>query len=79
MDTNEKMNFLERVFSDNGEPSSTRVLTGMVVAASIGWVSAVVRYTHALPDFAGLSMFIGTLYGLNVVRNFAGPKPPESK
>lgn len=54
------------VFSESdGTPSFARVVTAMLCAAAVGWVSAVVIKTHALPDFAGLALFISVLYGGN--------------
>jgi hypothetical protein len=68
--------FLAGVFSDNGSPSFSRIGTGMALAFGCGWVTAIVRTTHALPDFTGLTMFIGMLYGLNVAGNTLR-KPPS--
>jgi hypothetical protein len=61
------MTFWRGVFSDGDTPSFSRVATGFVVAFSLGWVSHIVWRTHALPDFTGLALFVGTLYGLNRV------------
>jgi hypothetical protein len=60
------MSFWRGVFSDDGNPSFSRVASGAVVFFSLGWVTHIVWRNHALPDFAGLSLFVGTLYGLNV-------------
>lgn len=59
------MNFWRGVFSDGNQPSFSRVATGLIVAFSCGWVSHIVWHNHSLPDFAGLALFVGTLYGLN--------------
>ena len=66
------MSFWKGVFSDGDQPSFSRVATGFVVAFSLGWVSNIVWKTHALPDFAGLALFVGTLYGLNRVTTAFG-------
>jgi hypothetical protein len=48
--------FVLGVFSDGGAPSFSRVATGVVVGFACGWVTAIVRVTHVLPDFQeGLS------------------------
>src|SRR5690348_9414221 len=55
------------VFSDSGLPSASRVMSlGMILPASIIWVSYLVVVNHALPDLRGVAMLIGTPYGLNV-------------
>jgi hypothetical protein len=64
--------FWKGVFSDNGSPSFSRVATGLIVAFSCGWVTHIVWTSHALPDFAGLALFIGTLYGLNRMAGLFG-------
>lgn len=65
--------FWRGVFSESdGTPSFSRIATGVVVAFAVGWVTELVRHTHALPDFAGLSCFIGTLYGVNKISNAFG-------
>jgi hypothetical protein len=62
--------FWRGVFSENdGTPSSTRIFTGLAVAFSLGWVTHLVSKNNALPDFMGLCLFIGTLYGLNAGKN----------
>lgn len=65
--------FWRGVFSEaDGTPSFSRIATGVVVAFAVGWVTELVRFSHALPDFAGLSCFIGTLYGVNKISNAFG-------
>lgn len=60
--------FWRRVFSEpDGTPSFSRVATGLIVAFSLGWVTSLVRMNHALPDFGGLVLFIGALYGVNKI------------
>lgn len=70
------MNFWQRVFSDGGQPSFSRIATGLIVAFSCGWVTKLVWHNYSLPDFAGLALFIGTLYGINKAGN-AFSKPQE--
>jgi len=72
------MNFWKGVFSEaDGTPSFSRVATGLLVAFVCGWVTHLVWHNNALPDFAGIALLIGTLYGLN---KFSGklPTPPSS-
>jgi hypothetical protein len=60
--------FWRGVFSESdGTPSFSRIATAVVVAFSVGWVTELVGRMHSLPDFAGLSCFIGTLYGVNKI------------
>ncbi len=61
--------FVKSVFSDAGQGSSSRVLSGAVVFATLGWVSYVVFKTKTIPDLGGPSMFmasgVGICYGTN--------------
>jgi hypothetical protein len=59
------MPFWRGVFSDDGIPSFSRIASGALVLISIVWVTIIVLRTHALPDFAGLALFISALYGIN--------------
>ena len=60
------MRFWRGIFSESdGTPSFSRLATAVVVAFAVGWTTELVSHNHALPDFAGLSCFIGTLYGVN--------------
>lgn len=66
--------FWRGVFSEvDGTPSFSRVATGLIVAFSLGWVTALVRTNHSLPDFGGLVLFIGALYGVNKISAAMGP------
>jgi len=70
--------FMAGVFSDNGTPSFSRVGAGLALAFACGWVTAIVCNSHALPDFTGLTLFIGALYGANIAGNaFRKPGPPQ--
>jgi hypothetical protein len=54
------------VFSEpNGNPSFSRVATAIVLCFALTWVSVIIKWSHELPDFAGLVGFIGVLYGIN--------------
>ena len=67
------LKFWRGVFSENdGTPSFARVATAVVVAFAVGWTTALVKLNHALPDFAGLSCFLGTLYGVNKISGALG-------
>jgi hypothetical protein len=60
--------FWRSVFSEpDGTPSFSRVATAVIVGFSMGWVTALVRLNHQLPDFGGLVLLIGALYGVNKV------------
>ena len=67
-DTNDRAPFWRGVFSESdGTPSFSRVATAVIVGFSMGWVTALVRVNHQLPDFGGLVLLIGALYGVNKV------------
>ena len=59
------MNWLTKLFSESGEVSFGRIGAFVALCASIVWVSHIVFKTHIIPDLAGISLFIGTLYGLS--------------
>jgi len=59
-------NFWRGVFSESdGTPSFSRVATAVIVAFAMGWITALVHANHQLPDFGGLVLLIGALYGVN--------------
>lgn len=73
--------FWQKALSEaDGVPSFSRVTTGVLVICAAGWVTHLVLHNHALPDFGGLSLFLGTLYGLNKVAtamdSLNGPRKP---
>ncbi len=69
-------NFWRGVFSESdGTPSFSRVATAVIVAFAMGWVTALVRANHQLPEFGGLVLLIGTLYGVNKVSGAIGNRP----
>lgn len=79
MSTNE-VKFWRGVFSDaDGTPSFSRVASGFALCFACGWITAVVLKHYALPDFAGISMFVGTLYGINKVGGLAQAKQDVPK
>jgi|ERR1700683_941323 len=65
--------FWRGVFSEaDGSPSFSRVATAVAVAFAVGWTTALVRQNHALPDFGGMTCFVGTLYGVNKLASAFG-------
>ena len=67
-DANHGAPFWRGAFSESdGTPSFSRVATAVIVGFSMGWVTALVRVNHQLPDFGGLVLLIGALYGVNKV------------
>jgi hypothetical protein len=65
--------FISRMLSESdGTPSSARVSMMLFVLAAIGWVTYLVVTNHALPDFAGLALLIGTPYAINKAQQAAG-------
>jgi len=67
--------FWRGVFSESdGTPSFSRVATAVIVGFSMGWVTALVRMNHQLPDFGGLVLLIGALYGVNKFSGAIGPR-----
>jgi len=70
------MEFWKKVFSESdGTPSFSRVASGFLVCFAAGWVTHLVWHNHVLPEFAGLSLFIGTLYGANKIGNAISKQP----
>lgn len=64
--------FWRGVFSEaDGTPSFSRIGTGMLLCFACGWVTHLVFHNHTLPEFAGLAMFVGVLYGLNQAQKAA--------
>lgn len=67
--------FVRGLFSESdGTPSFSRFATGFLVMFAAGWVSHLVWHNHSLPDFAGLALFIGALYGTNKFSSALGAK-----
>jgi len=71
--------FLEQLFSESGQASFSRVGTFVALISACIWVSRIVWKTGALPGLEGLTLFIGTLYGLGkvgeTIAKVMGPKP----
>jgi hypothetical protein len=64
------MTWLKSIFSEtDGKGSLSRVATALIIVAAIVWVTRLVWHNHALPDFGGLTIFIGAIYGLNLARS----------
>lgn len=59
------MKFLKEVLSEDGQGSFSRVSSFLIVLGALYWITHLVRYNHAFPDFGGLALLIGTLYGIN--------------
>lgn len=63
------LTFLKSTFSEaDGSGSSTRVLGGVVVFATLCWITYLVLKTGALPDLSGASLFVSSGfsgYGMN--------------
>ena len=61
--------FLSRAFSEqDGTPSFARIGSGILLGFACGWITAVVHFTHAIPDvgtLGGLGALIGTPYAIN--------------
>ena len=63
---NLKRPFWAWVFCEpDGTPSFARVGTAVLAAFVCGWVTAIVRWTHALPSLGEAVLFITALYGAN--------------
>ena len=59
------MEFFKKMFSEEGTASFGRFGAFIALLASITWVSFVVYKKELIPDLGGISLFIGTLYGLS--------------
>jgi hypothetical protein len=61
--------YFKSVFSEaDGTGSSSRMLAGATVAATLAWITYIVIRTHQLPDLGGASLFVSTGfsgYGVN--------------
>jgi hypothetical protein len=70
------MNFFKQLFSDQPGASFGRFGSFLALLAGIVWVTDIVWHTKALPDFSGLTFFIGSLYvlgkGVGTVRAIFG-------
>lgn len=56
--------FLHQLFSESGQASFSRAGSCLALVCACGWISYIVWTTRALPGLEGLTLFIGTLYGL---------------
>jgi hypothetical protein len=68
------LTFIKSAFSENGEGSYSRIASGVIVLATLGWVSHVVFKTHALPDLTGALAFmtggVTAHYGVNKFNDY---------
>ncbi len=70
-----KRPFWAWVFCESdGTPSFARVGTAVLLAFALGWVTAIVKWQHALPEFGGLGLFVTLLYGTNKFSTMFGGK-----
>lgn len=67
MDTEQvKRPFWTWVFCEpDGTPSFARVGTAVLIGFACGWVTCLVKITHAMPPLGELTLFVGALYGAN--------------
>jgi hypothetical protein len=86
------MNFFKRAFSEAGEPSSSRLLSGFVIFIPNIWITFLVFKNGQLPDFGGITLWVtsivGVILGLNKAPAIAGaitgtipppaPSPPAA-
>ena len=75
------LKFCKGVFSEpDGTPSFSRVASFVLVGFSCGWITAVVHFTHAIPDavtLTGLGGLILVPYGTNQLAKVL-QKPPNT-
>lgn len=65
------MDFWKSVFSEDGQGSSSRILTVFTTAAAIACLLHVVLHNHVIPDavtMGGLGVFAVAPYGVNQAR-----------
>jgi hypothetical protein len=82
------MNFFRRAFSEAGEPSSSRLLSGFVIVMPNIWITFLVFKDGKLPDFGGITLWVtgivGMIMGLNKAPAIASaitgttPNPPPA-
>jgi hypothetical protein len=78
--------FLREVFSEGGQGSFSRVIQGLIVLSTCGWVTYVVLRTRAIPDLGGPATFVGagSLHYMtnklpDIMNAFkGGPQPPQN-
>jgi hypothetical protein len=60
--------FHKAMFSEkDGTPSAARMLSTIAMLYGCHWVNVLVYHNWVLPDFSGLSLFIGVPYGINKI------------
>ena len=60
----ERTSYWKRVFSDDGEPSSSRILTVILSCGSLGLLTAIITHLIRLHDPAQLSLWLTAMPGL---------------
>lgn len=60
----ERKEFWRSVFSDSGEPSSSRILTALLSLGALGILTAIVVHLIRLHDPAQLSLWLTALPGI---------------
>lgn len=60
----ERKTFWRSVFSDSGEPSSSRILTALLSIGSLGLLTSIVMHLIHLHDPAQLSLWLTALPGV---------------
>jgi len=80
------MKFLKLLFAAEPGASFSRVATFIALVFSCTWVTHLVWHNHQLPDFSGLTLFVGSLYGLGKasdlvarLKNGDTPTPPPTQ
>lgn len=74
--------FIKQAFCDNGQPSSSRLLTAATTLSSIVALLTVVFKTHVLPDgtaLGGLGAFAASPYAVNRASKMFGKDKDDDK
>lgn len=51
--------FFKDVFQESGKWSLSRFSSGLIVLATLAWITVLVIKTHVLPDLEGPAFFVG--------------------
>lgn len=63
--------FLKSVFSEDGQGSYSRFMGGMIVIATLVWLTFLVIKTKVMPDLSGPTAFISISSGTHYLTNKA--------